>query len=405
MKYLPTETVLQIIGYLSKPDLMSVALIASRYSIIARPFLFKRIRLLFKSCMLPDWVKHVGEYPDHALMIKIIEIGSYWDSSCFERLQNLIQAAATLEELSIRQLWGFPLELLPPTTFPNLKKLAIASWANYSRLAVHFFAQCPNLINLEVSERLSELEVRTPEFNSILQQHAPSFMDRLRKFRGPPYFLHYMSRTGRALEHFSSTEGRTGEWSSYISKEVGLGKELLSLHVMTSHRDGGTGSWVERLCFSPSVTPSLFPNLRSVAWFRVYHLLPEWQPVSVAHQYTSSPPDGLHTQDESNDSNDTGPSGLLVSPNAELLTALKQLPHLRRVYLASLHRSYDASFPEVITAFIADLQTEAEVALPHLMSISVWAAVSQPRSYTWKKGYADSDDGKTHLSWISATNI
>jgi len=99
-----------------------------------------------------------------------------------------------------------------------------------------------------------------------------------------------------------------------------------------------------------------------------------------------------------------GPPGLLVSPNAALLAALKQLPHLRRVYLVSLHRSHDGPFPEVITAFITDLQKEAEAALPHLMSISIWAVGPEPSSYTWKRGYIDSDDGKTHLSWISATD-
>src|SRR5258708_34695068 len=98
MKKLPTENVLQIIEHLSKPDLMSVALIASRYSLLARPFLFKRIRLLSRSYALPDWVKRFGEYPDHALMIKTIEIGGYWTHSCFDSLRNLIQAASTLEE-------------------------------------------------------------------------------------------------------------------------------------------------------------------------------------------------------------------------------------------------------------------------------------------------------------------
>ena len=131
--------------------------------------------------------------------------------------------------------------------------------------------------------RLSERQVRTPEFTSIIQQHPPSFMDRLRKFRGPPSLLHYMSRTGRALQHFTSTVGHTEKWSLYISKEMGFGEELLSLHVLSpSDYDGGVLSWVERRCFTPSIIPSLFPNLRSVAWFRVQHLRPEWQPVSVA---------------------------------------------------------------------------------------------------------------------------
>lgn len=97
-------------------------------------------------------------------------------------------------------------------------------------------------------------------------------------------------------------------------------------------------------------------------------------------------------------------SGPLLSPNAELLAALKQLPHLRRVYLASQHSAYHAYFPEVITAFITDLQAEAQVALPHLMSIAIGASKSAPWSYTWKRSYVDSDDGKTQVDWISATN-
>ena len=285
MKHLPIETVLHIIGYLSKPDLMSVALIASKYSILARPFLFKRIRLLFKSKVFPDWVTYISEYPDHALMIKAIEIGGYWSHSCFNGFRHLVQAAVSLEDLSIRLPREFPLHLLDPAIFSNLRRLTIKCEAEYSRLVVDFFPQCPKLIDLEVSERLSERQVRTPDFTSIIQQHAPSFMDRLHKFRGPPSFLHYMSRTGRALQHFTSTVGHTDEWSSYISKEMGFGEELLSLHVLSpSDYDGGVLDWVERRCFSPSIVPSLFPNLRSVAWFRVQHLQPAagWQSVSVA---------------------------------------------------------------------------------------------------------------------------
>lgn len=144
MKHLPTETVLHIIGYLSKPDLMSVALVASKYSILARPFLFKRIRLLFKSKVFPDWVTYISEYPDHALMIKIIEIGGHWSHSCFNDFRYLVQAAATLEDLSIRLTWEFPLHLLDPAIFPDLRRLTMKCEAEYSRLVVDFSHNVPN---------------------------------------------------------------------------------------------------------------------------------------------------------------------------------------------------------------------------------------------------------------------
>ena len=282
MKHLPTETVLQVIGHLSKPDLMSVALISSRYSILARPFLFKRIRFQFKSKQLPYYVRHIGEYPDHALMIKIIEIGAHWRVVFPDGFQDLFRAAVTLEELWILERNRFPLEELDPAPFSNLRRLVIISWADYARLAADFFPQCPKLVDLEVSKFLCSPFARTDKLTSALQQHAPSFMNRLRRFRGPPYFLHYMPRTGRALQHFSSTLWHTDEWPSYISKEMGFGEELLSLHIIMSDHDSVSPSRAEKLCFSPSITPSLFPNLRSVAWFRVHHLLSEWQPVSVA---------------------------------------------------------------------------------------------------------------------------
>ena len=99
-----------------------------------------------------------------------------------------------------------------------------------------------------------------------------------------------------------------------------------------------------------------------------------------------------------------GASEPLISPNAELLAAIKHLPNLRRVYLTSYHRPRDGPFPEVINTFIAALQKEADVAVPHLTTISIWAAGSNPWSYIWKKGYVDSDNGRTRLDWISTTN-
>jgi len=93
-----------------------------------------------------------------------------------------------------------------------------------------------------------------------------------------------------------------------------------------------------------------------------------------------------------------------VSPNAELLAAIKKLPQLRRVCLVSYHRTYDGSFPEAVIAFVTGLQKEADAALTHLNTISLWAAGSEPWSCTWRKRYVDSTDGKTRLDWLGSTN-
>ena len=202
MRHLPTETVLQIMEDLPKPDLMALALVASRYSTLTRPILFKRIRLLFASYVLPYWVKRIAEYPNRALMIKTIEIGSHWSKTCFEGVRNLIRAAVTLEELTIlTQRQTIPPELFDPVVFRDIRKLAITSDADYAWLAVDFLPHCPKLVDLEVPH-LHEQWAWASGFASVLERYAPSFMNRLHKFRGPLYFLHYMSKTGRALQHF-----------------------------------------------------------------------------------------------------------------------------------------------------------------------------------------------------------
>ena len=104
----------------------------------------------------------------------------------------------------------------------------------------------------------------------------------------------------------------------------------------------------------------------------------------------------------------------LISPNAELLAVIEQLPHLRQVFLASYHSHCDGPFPDVITAFVTVLQKESDTALPHLNTVSIWAVGSvpssfwavgsAPSSYTWRKRYIDSEDGKTRPGWICATN-
>jgi len=282
MKHLPPETVIQILGHLSKPDLMSVALVASRYSTLAQPFLFQRIRLLFGASVLPDGVRQIAKSPYHALMIKTIEIGQRWSESFLEDVRNLVQAAVTLEELSIlAPNKTISLELLDPAIFPNLRKLAMTGDSAYAWLAARSFPRCPKLVDLEVPQ-LSEQWAWNTRFTSVLEQYAPSFMDRLHRFRGPPYFLLYMSKTGRTLQHFSATIGLTDAWISCISKDLGFREGLLSLHVRVAAGSASSGLiWVESQCITPNIIPSLFPNLRSVAWFRVHHLLPEQQPVSV----------------------------------------------------------------------------------------------------------------------------
>ncbi len=283
MKQLPAETVIQILGNLSKPDLKSVALVASRYSTLARPFLFKRVRLLFDANVLPFWVTRIAESPNHASTIKIIEIGDRWSKSSLQALRIFIQSAVTLEQLFIlAPNSSIPLELLDPRIFPNLRKLAITTNTDYDRLVVDFLPHCPNLVDLEVPH-LRERWAWDSGFASTLQQHAPSFMDRLHRFRGPPYFLSYMSKTDRALQHFSSTIDLTDVGVLFIGKELGLGEQLLSLHVViAAGYDTSRFNWVERHCITPSLIPPLFPNLRSVAWFPVHHQqLPEPQSVGL----------------------------------------------------------------------------------------------------------------------------
>lgn len=282
MNHLPTETVIQILGHLSKPDLKTIALVASRYSILARPFLFHRIRVLFQTNVIPVWVRWIAESPNHAPVIKIIEIGERWSKSCPEDVRKLVQSAVTLQEFSIYAPNStLPLGLLDPAIFPNLRKLVMAANIDYTRLVVDFLPHCPKLVDLEVPH-LSERWAWNSGFASILQKHAPSFMDRLHRFRGPPYFLSYMSKADRALQHFSTTIELTDAGMSCISKYLGFGEELLSLHVLiAAGYESSCFSWVERHCITPSIVPSLFPNLRSVAWFHVHHLLPERQPVGV----------------------------------------------------------------------------------------------------------------------------
>ena len=282
MKQLPAETVIQVLGLLSKRDLKSVALVASRYSTLARSFLFRHIRLLFNTNVLPFWVCRIAESPNHAPIIKIIEIGRHWNQSCLEGVRNLVQSAVALEELLIlAPTRAIPLGLLDPAILPNLRKFAINANTNWDRLVVDFLSHCPKLVDLEVAIS-AERSGWHPGFDSTLQQHAPFFMDRLHRFHGPPYFLNHMSKSDRVLQHFSTSVELTDAEVSLIGKDLGFGQELLSFHLIIAQDPFGSDSdWMERHCITPSIVPSLFPNLRSVAWFLVHRLLREQNVVGV----------------------------------------------------------------------------------------------------------------------------
>ena len=281
MKQLPTETVTQILGLLSNPELKSVALVAYRYSTLSRPFLFQRIRILFVTNVLPFWVSRIADSPNHARMIKIIEIRGHWPESSLEGVRNLVRSAVALEELLILAPTStIPLELLDPAILPNLKKFSIDASTNWKRLFIDFLPHCPKIVDFEVPCS-SEEWARGSVFASNLQKHVQSPMDRLHKFRGPPYFLDYMSKSDRALQHFSALAELTDEELSHIGKDLGFGPELLSLHVIIEPSPFSPVTyWTGKHCITPSITPSLFPNLRSVAWFFV-HRLPQRQVVGV----------------------------------------------------------------------------------------------------------------------------
>jgi len=154
---------------------------------------------------------------------------------------------------------------------------------------------------------------------------------------------------------------------------------------------------IEANYLPPSTISSLFPNLQYVGWFP---LMSPWG--SVPHDPVRNilAPTSLLITHIHGIAQLKSFGGEAILDANEVLSAIKQLHHLRQVWLISHQCSL--SLPEPVLIFIQDVQ---KMSLPYLHTICLWTPNSEPPSYAFRKEGAESANDGFHTKWTCETDV
>ena len=328
MERLPTELMVEIMGCSDRPTIHLFTIVSSKYREIAQPLLFHRIYV--KSMpyeRLPLFVEQMKNSSKLALMIKILIIHKPYASRL---LRQLFAVVSNLEELVINHAVERPVILLSPYSLPNLRRFHFeASWPEvFNYVVAKFISSHKFLDDLKVTfiPHTLNSEHATLHMPPLIES-ASSGVNRLVTYYGPSGLLSLLTPNSK-MKHLTSShqlgEGTLRKLSSAVSGRL---HDLIVNDPMDPARSQ---------TLPGPLIPSLFPNLRSIAWLSV-------------------------------DTNN--------------VAVIDQLPHLRRIWFSSM---YTLRFPAVV-AFVSKIQVLSDSKNRPLQEIWVFARGGRPFSHKHSK--------------------
>jgi len=273
------------------------------------------------------FVKQMQNSSKLALMIEVLIISKPY---AIELLQHLFEIVSNLEEL--RMECPVTDSLLYPHYFPNLRRLYVAFYNSgfFNDIITNFIPRHQFLNVLKIPWfRNSPISgavalSRLP----LAESAATSSVNRLVTYHGPRDLLLPLTPDS-SMKHFTSSQQLDEETLRKLSRVVSRG--LLSLII-----DDPTDVFTSKT-LPASLIPSLFPNLRSIAWLSV---------------------------------DDTSTS------------VIDQLPHLCQIWFRSMHLG---GLPEGVEAFVTRIiELSAKNNRP-LREIRLYAPGGHPFSHTYSK--------------------
>jgi hypothetical protein len=328
MEKLPTELMQEVLGCSDKPTIHSFTILSSKYREIARPLLFRHITIsVMADKRFALFVEHMQSNNKLALMIKTLIIGRAFTT---ELLRHLFEMVSNLEELLIQ--FAVANFMLSPHYFPNLRRLRfpIYNLRLFNDMISNFIPRHEFLTHLKIPFGLGGL-TSGPATLSILplaESESASSVNRLVTYHGPRDLILLLTPNSR-MEHFTSSQQLDEETLRKLSRVVS--SRLLSL-IIDDPMDVTTSKTLPAL-----LIPSLFPNLRSIAWLSV-----DW---------TSA-------------------------------YAIYQLPHLRQIWFRSSHNWW---IPDGVQAFITRIMEHSDKNNRPLREIRLYAPDEHPFSHTYSK--------------------
>ena len=333
MERLPTELMVEVMEYSGRPTIHIFTIVSSKYREIAQPLLFHRIYVRSMSYeRLPLFVRQMKNSSKLASMIKILIIHKPGAPKLF---QHLFAVVSNLEELFIQHAVDNPVLLFSPYCLPNLRRLHFqASWPDiFNYLVANFIPYHKVLDDLKVSFIPRSLNtdpatLRMPP----LTASASSGVNRLVTYHGPSCLLSLLTPHSK-MKHLTSShqlgEGTLRKLSSAVSGG------LLSL-IVDDPMDPARSETLP----APLI-PSLFPNLRSIAW---------------------------------------------LSADINNVSVIDQLPHLRRIWFRSM---YTLRHPGIVP-FVSKIRELSDHKHRPLQEIWVYARGGRPFSRKYFKASVNS---------------
>jgi hypothetical protein len=175
-----------------------------------------------------------------------------------------MEITASWEELVLPAGNMLPLAVLGKNTRSRLCRLRCVGGTvglEFHRL-LDILPTCTNLVVLQIPD----IQEGWFESHDPAGLVAANWVNRLEKYSGPLYPLKCL-HSGTPLYHLETT---TEVPLSMLQREGRLlGQQLLALHVHLFVRFHDDYSWTRQNHLQPSLIPSVFPNLRFVAWFLI----------------------------------------------------------------------------------------------------------------------------------------
>lgn len=269
MERLPTELVIQILGYLSKKELKVIGFISSEYRSLVLPFLFRRIRLWSWQARRQGVAGLIMCLQNNVRLssaIRVLDAEIITNSRyTSEGLRRILEIATWCEELILPAGEQLPIAVFDDNTKLRLCRLTCALGAvgaQFRRLLVDILPACTNLVDLQIND-LNEDWFKTfgPAGSA-----AATWMNRLGKYRGPSYPLNYLHNRAPLYQLTSTTE-----LPSPILQRLGplVGHRLVALYVYVDLTRNSDFNLIGKNYLPPLSISSSFPNLKYVGWFLI----------------------------------------------------------------------------------------------------------------------------------------
>jgi hypothetical protein len=359
----------ELLEYMDKPTLHSFTIVSSKYCTIAQPLIFRRIcvdRTAYKRFVL--FIEQMETSSKLALMIKILII---LKRSTINLLPRLFAVVSNVEELFIDFVVAE--SLLTPHYFPNLRRLhfPVSRERVLQDLVTNFIPLHESLNDLEFPfVPYGHSDIFGVLHMPLLAESASSWVNRLITYHGPRGLLSLLTPNSM-MKHLTSSQQLDEAALRELSRVVSNG--LLSL-IIDDPIDRTAAQTLP-----PSLLPTLFPNLQSIAWLPLYTNTGALDPImdivgevhiSCLRQLT------LKLQDK----------------NTLTLRAIDQLPLLRQIWFSSNHTG---ALPKDVATFMAEIQEGSDNKNRPLHAIYVYASAGFPISHIYTKA-------SIHSGWTLA---